>query len=94
MDVTGNVLAGMGEAKELMDRFNAVGARAAEELAMTNERGDRRAGGASGKDRRHRRLGPRAQGRDRDGRAPCPGRRSDVTKLSAAEAPGRLYKYF
>ena len=32
MDVTGNVLAGMGEAKELMDRFNAVSARFAEEL--------------------------------------------------------------
>jgi len=33
MDVTGNVLSGMGEAKELMDRFNAVSARFAEELA-------------------------------------------------------------
>ena len=33
MDVTGNVLAGMGEAKELMDRFNAVSARFAEELS-------------------------------------------------------------
>ncbi|CAI8189682.1 MAG: Energy-dependent translational throttle protein EttA [SAR116 cluster bacterium] len=32
MDVTGNVLSGMGEAKELMDRFNAVSARFAEEL--------------------------------------------------------------
>ena len=32
-DVTGNVLAGMGEAKELMDRFNAVSARFAEELS-------------------------------------------------------------
>ena len=32
MDVTGNVLLGMGEAKELMDRFNAVSARFAEEL--------------------------------------------------------------
>ncbi|HAK98925.1 MAG TPA: energy-dependent translational throttle protein EttA [Rhodobiaceae bacterium] len=32
MDVTGNVLAGMGEAKELMDRFNEVSARFAEEL--------------------------------------------------------------
>lgn len=33
MDVTGNVLSGMGEAKELMDRFNAVSARFAEELS-------------------------------------------------------------
>ena len=33
MDVSGNVLAGMGEAKELMDRFNAVSARFAEELS-------------------------------------------------------------
>ena len=33
MDVTGNVLAGMGEAKELMDRLNAVSARFAEELS-------------------------------------------------------------
>ena len=33
MDVIGNVLAGMGEAKELMDRFNAVSARFAEELS-------------------------------------------------------------
>ncbi|MEC8129491.1 MAG: energy-dependent translational throttle protein EttA [Pseudomonadota bacterium] len=33
MDVTGNVLAGIGEAKELMDRFNAVSARFAEELS-------------------------------------------------------------
>ena len=33
MDVTGNVLAGMGEAKDLMDRFNAVSARFAEELS-------------------------------------------------------------
>ena len=33
MDVTGNVLAGMGEAKELMDRFNAVSARFVEELS-------------------------------------------------------------
>ncbi len=32
MDVTGNVLSGMGEAKELMDRFNTVSARFAEEL--------------------------------------------------------------
>ena len=32
MDVTGNVMSGMGEAKELMDRFNAVSARFAEEL--------------------------------------------------------------
>ena len=32
MDVTGNVLSGMGEAKELMDRFNEVSARFAEEL--------------------------------------------------------------
>ena len=32
MDVTGNVLSGLGEAKELMDRFNAVSARFAEEL--------------------------------------------------------------
>ena len=32
MDVQGNVMAGMGEAKELMDRFNAVSARFAEEL--------------------------------------------------------------
>ena len=33
MDVTGNVLSGMGKAKELMDRFNAVSARFAEELS-------------------------------------------------------------
>jgi len=33
MDVAGNVLSGMGEAKELMDRFNAVSARFAEELS-------------------------------------------------------------
>ena len=32
MDVTGNVLSGMGEAKELMDRFNEVSARFAEDL--------------------------------------------------------------
>ena len=32
LDVQGNVMAGMGEAKELMDRFNAVSARFAEEL--------------------------------------------------------------
>ena len=32
MDVTGNVLSGLGEAKELMDRFNAVSARFAEDL--------------------------------------------------------------
>ena len=32
MDVQGNVMSGMGEAKELMDRFNAVSARFAEEL--------------------------------------------------------------
>ena len=32
MDVTGNVLSGMGESKELMDSFNAVSARFAEEL--------------------------------------------------------------
>ena len=32
MDVAGNVLSGLGEAKELMDRFNAVSARFAEEL--------------------------------------------------------------
>ncbi|MCH1476140.1 MAG: energy-dependent translational throttle protein EttA [Alphaproteobacteria bacterium] len=32
MDVTGNVLSGLGEAKELMDRFNEVSARFAEEL--------------------------------------------------------------
>ena len=33
MDVTGNVLSGMGKAKELMDRFNAFSARFAEELS-------------------------------------------------------------
>ena len=33
MDVAGNVLSGLGEAKELMDRFNAVSARFAEELS-------------------------------------------------------------
>ena len=32
LDVTGNVLAGLGRAKELMDRFNEVSARFAEEL--------------------------------------------------------------
>ena len=32
LDVAGNVLAGLGRAKELMDRFNAVSARFAEEL--------------------------------------------------------------
>ena len=32
MDVAGNVLSGLGEAKELMDRFNEVSARFAEEL--------------------------------------------------------------
>ncbi|MEC8145488.1 MAG: energy-dependent translational throttle protein EttA [Pseudomonadota bacterium] len=32
MDVAGNVLSGLGEAKELMDRFNDVSARFAEEL--------------------------------------------------------------
>ena len=32
MDVTSNVLSGLGEAKELMDRFNEVSARFAEEL--------------------------------------------------------------
>ena len=32
MDVASNVLSGLGEAKELMDRFNAVSARFAEEL--------------------------------------------------------------
>lgn len=32
MDVAGNVLSGLGEAKELMDRFDAVSARFAEEL--------------------------------------------------------------
>jgi len=32
LDVAGNVLAGMGKAKELVDRFNAVSARFAEEL--------------------------------------------------------------
>ena len=32
LDVQGNVMAGMGEAKDLMDRFNAVSARFAEEL--------------------------------------------------------------
>ena len=32
LDVQGNVMAGMGEAKELMDRFNAVSARFAEDL--------------------------------------------------------------
>ena len=32
MDVSGNVLSGLGEAKELMDRFNEVSARFAEEL--------------------------------------------------------------
>ena len=32
MDVQGNVMSGMGEAKELVDRFNAVSARFAEEL--------------------------------------------------------------
>ena len=32
MDVTGNVLSGMGQAKELVDRFNEVSARFAEEL--------------------------------------------------------------
>ena len=33
LDVSGNVLAGLGEAKDLMDRFNAVSARFAEELS-------------------------------------------------------------
>jgi sulfate-transporting ATPase len=33
LDVTGNVLAGMGEAKQLVDRFNEVSARFAEELS-------------------------------------------------------------
>ena len=32
MDVAGNVLSGLGEAKELMDRFNEISARFAEEL--------------------------------------------------------------
>ena len=32
MDVTGNVLAGMGRAKELVDRFNEVSAKFAEEM--------------------------------------------------------------
>ena len=32
MDVQGNVMSGMGEAKELVDRFNEVSARFAEEL--------------------------------------------------------------
>ena len=32
MDVAGNVLSGMGQAKELVDRFNEVSARFAEEL--------------------------------------------------------------
>ena len=32
MDVTGNILSGMGEAKELVDRFNEVSARFAEEM--------------------------------------------------------------
>ena len=33
MDVTGNVLSGMGEAKQLIDRFNEVSARFAEEMS-------------------------------------------------------------
>ena len=33
MDVTGNVLSGMGEAKQLVDRFNEVSARFAEEMS-------------------------------------------------------------
>ena len=33
MDVAGNVLSGMGEAKELVDRFNEVSARFAEEMS-------------------------------------------------------------
>jgi ATP-binding cassette ChvD family protein len=33
MDVTGNVLSGMGKAKELVDRFNEVSARFAEEMS-------------------------------------------------------------
>ena len=33
MDVTGNVLSGMGQAKELVDRFNEVSARFAEEMS-------------------------------------------------------------
>ena len=33
MDVAGNVLSGMGQAKELVDRFNEVSARFAEEMS-------------------------------------------------------------
>ena len=33
MDVAGNVLSGMGEAKQLVDRFNEVSARFAEEMS-------------------------------------------------------------
>ncbi len=72
MDVTGNVLSCLGEAKELMDRFNEVSARFAEELT-DDEMNEVIAEQAElqGENRRHRRLGSRAQGRDRHGCASC-----------------------
>ena len=69
-DVWGNVMDGVAETKALVDRFNAVSARFAEDLdGRRDGAADRRAGRAAGTDRRRRRVGPGPPDRDRHGRA-------------------------
>ena len=90
-DVAGNVMEGMAETKALLDRFEEVSARFAEDLdARGDGRPDRRAGRAAGEDRRGRRLGPGAHGRDRHGRPALPaGRCRGEQALRRRAAPGR-----
>lgn len=57
-DVAGNVMEGLAPIKALLDRFEAVSARFAEEaLRRRDERPHRRAGRAAGEDRSRQRVG-------------------------------------
>ena len=88
-DVVGNVIEGLAETKALLDRFEAVSARFAEDLADDEMNdADRRAGRAAGEDRPGRRLGARPHGRDRDGRAALPAGRCRRSRTSRAASGG------
>ena len=84
-----NVLDGVREVHGLIEQYNAVMAKWSEPDA-DYEAGGRRAGGAGGQDQRHRRVGHRAQRRDRDGRAALSARRRRRDHaLRRREAPRR-----
>ena len=70
-DVLGNVMDGVGEIKALLERYNEVLAMWGEADADFEKVGAEQAD-ARGQDQRSRRVGRRAQRRDRDGRTAVP----------------------